>query len=201
MQGLCISLKSGDIWGLWLWLWWHKCVWDGSFITHAQFIFFTTVCLSDSIIEMEKEFSQDHCHLNGLLSMVWIEPFGLKNVRSLPLVKLMFSYDNSSLKEILFCSYRYANKNIERHAVDTIVSWPNPKQWVIVHTSDLMMIIRQSIYILSIITREMGKLKTYSPTYCIMNNGENMLNLTHSTKYICRHFISSNHIIATNLCP
>ena len=40
-----------------------------------------------------------------------------------------------------------------------------PKQWVIVHTSDLMM-----IYILSIITREMGKLKTHSPTYCIMDN-------------------------------
>ena len=58
--------------------------------------------------------------------------------------------------------------NIERHTAHTIVSWPNPKQWVIVHTSDLMMIIRQSIYILSIITREMGKLKTHNPTYCIM---------------------------------
>ena len=70
--------------------------------------------------------------------------------------------------------------NTERHSADTIVSWPNPKQWVIVHTSDLMMIIRQSIYILSIITREMGKLKTYSITYCIMDNGDNMLNLTHT---------------------
>ena len=39
------------------------------------------------------------------------------------------------------------DKNIERHTVHTIVSWPKPKQWVIVHTSDLMMIIRQSIYI------------------------------------------------------
>ena len=62
------------------------------------------------------------------------------------------------------------HKNIERHTADTIVSCPNPKQWVIVHTSDLMMIIRQSIYIISIITRGMGKLKTQSPTYCIMNN-------------------------------
>ena len=62
-------------------------------------------------------------------------------------------------------------KNIERHTADTIVSWPNPRQWVIFHTSDLMMIIRRSIYILSIITREMGKMKTYSPTYCIMDNG------------------------------
>ena len=40
-------------------------------------------------------------------------------------------------------------KNIERRTAHTIVSWPNPKQWVIVHTSDLMMIIRQSIYIFS----------------------------------------------------
>ena len=72
----------------------------------------------------------------------------------------------------------YQNK--ERHTADTIVSLPNHKQWVKVHTSDLMMIIRQSIYILSIITNEMGKLKTYSPTYRTMDNGENMLNLTHT---------------------
>ena len=65
-------------------------------------------------------------------------------------------------------SWRY-HKNRERHTAHTIVSWPNPKLLVIVHTSDLMMIIRQSIYIyiyiLSIITREMGKLKAHSPTY------------------------------------
>ena len=79
-----------------------------------------------------------------------------------------------------FLERLFHHKNTERHTANTIVSWPNPKQWVIVHTSDLMMIIRQSIYILSIITREMGKLKTYSPTYCIMDNGENMLNVTHT---------------------
>ena len=73
-----------------------------------------------------------------------------------------------------------AYKNIERHTAHTIVSWPNRKQWVIVHTSDLMMIIRQSMYILSIITKEMGKRKTRSPTYCIMDNWGNMLNLTHT---------------------
>ena len=71
------------------------------------------------------------------------------------------------------------HKNIERHTAHTIVSWPNPKQWVMVHTSDLMMMIRQSMYILSIIIKEMGKLKTDSLTYCIMDNWENMLNLTH----------------------
>ena len=37
-----------------------------------------------------------------------------------------------------------SDKNIKRHTAHTIVSWPNPKQWIIVHTSDLMMIIRQS---------------------------------------------------------
>ena len=37
-----------------------------------------------------------------------------------------------------------------------------------------MMRIRQIIYILSIITKEMGKLKTHSPTYCKMDNWENM---------------------------
>ena len=43
-----------------------------------------------------------------------------------------------------------SRKYTERHTAHTIVSWPNRKQWVTVHTSDLMMIIRQSIYILSI---------------------------------------------------
>ena len=37
---------------------------------------------------------------------------------------------------------------IYRHTAHTIVPWPNPKQWVIVHISDLM-IIRQNIYSLN----------------------------------------------------
>ena len=86
------------------------------------------------------------------------------------------------------------NKNIERQTAGTIVSWPNHKQWVKVHTSDLMMMmIRQSIYIISIITREMGKLKTYNPTYCIMDSGENTLNLTHTLdKFIWLAFYKFN---------
>ena len=46
------------------------------------------------------------------------------------------------------------------------------------------MIIRQRINVLSISTREEGKQQTHSPTYCIMDfimdNWENMLNLTHT---------------------
>ena len=64
---------------------------------------------------------------------------------------------------LTFFSVQYINdsdgclhKNIEIHTADTIVSWPNHEQWVIVRTSYLMMVIRQSIYILSIITRGMG---------------------------------------------
>ena len=74
-----------------------------------------------------------------------------------------------------FFMFIYVHKNIERHTAHTIVSWPNPTQWVVVHTSDLMMIIGQSMYIISIITKEMGELKTHSPTHCIMDNWENML--------------------------
>ena len=74
----------------------------------------------------------------------------------------------------------FSKNTKKKHTAHTIVSWPNPKQWVIVHTSDLMMIIRQSTYILAIITRKMGKLKTQSPTYCIMDNWENVLYLTHT---------------------
>ena len=92
--------------------------------------------------------------------------------------------------EILISNFQdTVSKNIERHTAHTIVSWPNPKQWVIVHTSDLMMIIRQSMSILSIITKEMGKLKTHSPTYCIMDNREYAyILLAHSTNYIWQAF-------------
>ena len=85
------------------------------------------------------------------------------------------------------------SKNIKRHTAHTIVSWPNPKQWVIVHTSDLMMIIRQRIYILSINTREMDKLKTHSPTYWILDNWENMFkSYSHTRLNVSdKHFISS----------
>ena len=38
----------------------------------------------------------------------------------------------------------------------------------------------------------MGKLKTHNPTYCIMDNWENMFNLTHTPQIISdRHFTSS----------
>ena len=81
------------------------------------------------------------------------------------------------------------HKNTKRHTAHTIVPWPNPKQWVIVHTSDLMMIIRQSIYILPIISRKWVNWK-HNPTYCIMDNWDNMPYLTRQN-WSDRHFISS----------
>ena len=45
-------------------------------------------------------------------------------------------------------------------------------------------------YILSAITRELGELKTYSPMYWIMENSENMLNLTHTLDKIYLAVIS-----------
>ena len=84
------------------------------------------------------------------------------------------------------------HKNTDRHTAHTIVSWPNPKQWVIVHTSDSMMIIRESIYILPIITREIGQLKTHSPTCFAMDNREYALSYSHTRQTISdRHFMSS----------
>ena len=47
------------------------------------------------------------------------------------------------------CVAKCINKNIEIHTAHTIVWWPNPKQWIIVHTSDLMVLIRQSAYFVS----------------------------------------------------
>ena len=49
------------------------------------------------------------------------------------------------------------------------------------------------MYILAIATREMGKMKTHSPIYCLIDNWENVLNLTltHILNITDRHFISS----------
>ena len=102
---------------------------------------------------------------------------------NLQLLKIMFAHWDR-VTHLCVGNLCQLCKNIDRHTAHNIVSWPNPKQWVIVHTSDLMMIIRQSIYILSIITREFGKLKTHSPTYCIIDKWENMLNLTHTLEQI-----------------
>ena len=77
----------------------------------------------------------------------------------------------------------FFHNNIERHTAHTIVSWPNSKQWVIVHTYDLMMIISQSIYSLHH-HKDISKMKTHSPIYCITDNWENMLNLTHTLNKI-----------------
>ena len=96
------------------------------------------------------------------------------------ILKLSRETATATLWDYVFTNKYSIDKNKERHTAHTIVSWPNPKQWVIVHTSDLIVIIRQSICILSIITRKKGKLKTHSPTYCKMDNWENMLNLTHT---------------------
>ena len=100
-------------------------------------------------------------------------------------LRFLIVIKENSIEAVLYATSHH--KNIEKHTVHTIVSWPDPKQWVIVHTSDLMMIIRQSIYILSIITKEMGKLKTHSLTYCIMDNWENMLKRTHTKTYFECH--------------
>ena len=91
----------------------------------------------------------------------------------------------------LWCSawWRRFTNNIKIHTAHTIASWPNTKLWVIVHTSDLMMMIRQSIYIFSIITREMGQLKK-QPSHIVQWITERicLILLTLSTKYIWQAF-------------
>ena len=61
--------------------------------------------------------------------------------------------------------HTHTYKNIDRHTAYTIVSWPNPKQGIIVHTSDLMMIIRQRIYKLPGQTIELAKVLGVSPVF------------------------------------
>ena len=96
--------------------------------------------------------------------MSYYTPYEAMNVITYPYPNL----SSMSLFQLIDVSKR-AYKNTERHTAHTIVSWPNPREWVIVHTYDLMMMIRQSIYILSIITREIGKLKTQPHVWCVLS--------------------------------
>ena len=80
-------------------------------------------------------------------------------------------------------------KNIERHTAHTIVSWTDPKQWQMGHTSDLMMIIRSNTGILTIVIREMGKLNTHSMKII---ERIDLISDTHSRQKISdEHFSSS----------
>ena len=74
---------------------------------------------------------------------------------------------------------------IARNKAHAIVSWPNPKQWLMVHIADLMMIIKWSTNILTIIVKEMCKRKTFCPIYCIKirKNGR-ILKPTHERLYL-----------------
>ena len=156
-------------------------------------IIVTKVTFLHSVLHHLAYFSTNHNSVNQpsliILNWIFIWPkssnfYGI-SMKRYNLTDLQLKFGVIDVKATLSTIWCYIvaelnhfdkNKNIERHTAHTIVSWPNPKQWIVVHTSDLMMIIRQSIYILSVITRGMGKVKTHSPTYCIMDNWENMLN-------------------------
>ena len=67
------------------------------------------------------------------------------------------SYDTTYLEAWLYKTNQeyWSHKNMERQTMHMIVSWPNPKQLQMGHTSDLMMmIIRERTCILTINERE-----------------------------------------------
>ena len=89
----------------------------------------------------------------------------------------------------LLCS-----KDIERHIAHTIVSWPDPKQWVIAHTSDFMMIVRQSIYIFSKSSQRKWVNWKHTAPHIVHWITERiwLILLTHSTNYIWQAFYKFN---------
>ena len=112
----------------------------------------------------------------------WIIVMNLPIFIKVTSLALMQWYDCPSasvviLKNIgkIYCTNPY-HKTLESHTVHTIVLWTNPKQWKIVHISNFMMIIRQSIYIIYSLNHLKGNrsTETHSPTYCIMDNLENI---------------------------
>ena len=86
--------------------------------------------------------------------------------------------------------------NIKRHTVHAIAAWPNPSSYFRFDDDYKT----KYINILSIIKKEMGKLKTHSPTYRIMDNWENMLNLTHTLDKLYRTGIFIGSMSSDKVC-
>ena len=162
---------------------WHMLLWHSEYRSSYTAAPITNIVyIKQHSLEMAAILSLSQCVNTGSVYRM-IQKHDTYNLQRFEIPTYFWKWLVISCYKLLFGSKSaifQTHKNIERHTAETIVSWLNPKQWVTVLISDLMMIIRQSTYIISIITREMGKLKTYSPTYGIMDNGENMLNLTHT---------------------
>ena len=87
---------------------------------------------------------------------------------------------------------KYNGKNIERHTAHTIVSWPNPKQWAIVHfrfDDD-----NKTKYIFSQSSQGRWLNWKHTAPYIVKWITERicLISLTHSTKYIWQTFYKFN---------
>ena len=84
-------------------------------------------------------------------------------------------------------------KYILKYTMHTTVSWSDPKQWLIHHISGLMIIMKWGTTILAIVRRELGPLKTNSPTYYIKDNEDN------SSSTYTRQNIQGTHFVCSTL--
>ena len=126
----------------------------------------------------------------GSSSMAWV---GLDAVLFVLHLHMITCYEVSNVIFRNKVSIDFILKNIERHTAYTIVSWPNPKQWVIVHTSDLIMIINKAY-----ISSQSSQMKwinwKHTAPYIVYWITERicLILLTHSTNYIWQAFYKFN---------
>ena len=120
-----------------------------------------------------------------------IQRWPVNSMHKGPVTRKMFSFDDVIMRGILSLHLFIRGGGYSGNFPPSVISplfqnypilWTywTPKQWQMGHISDLMMIIRLSERILTIIIREMGKLNTHSPIYCTKYNWENWLNLRHT---------------------
>ena len=85
----------------------------------------------------------------------------------------------------------WVDVDITRHTAHAIVQWPNPKQWLMIHTFDLLMqITKRSTHVLMVISREMSELKPHSLTHCKDDTWKKLLQVLYiySTEYTWQAF-------------
>ena len=82
-------------------------------------------------------------------------------------IKTSFPHLACSVEPQIYHTHTHTHTHIYIHI---IASWPNLKQWIIIHISDLIMTVGWKIDIITIIKMEKGKMKIHSPIHCTKGN-------------------------------
>ena len=119
----------------------------GSQIT-GVLIVYSTICSSTD--------QRKHQSSVSLAIMGGIHQWLMNSLHKGPVTWKMFPFDDVFMVGFIMIDVSHLvifHCSTERHTVHTMFSWPNPKQWLMIRISDLMIIVRWSKCILTIMRK------------------------------------------------